>query len=314
MRNKNFPAKIMEVKILPGCSFSYVKRLYCSQNQNGMKLSVFNISNFKVDGGAMFGVIPKGMWSRVIGADENNNITLCLRSLVVETGGRVILIDAGWGDKQDERFFRYSYLHGGEGLIKGLAGCGYAPGDITDVVLTHLHADHCGGCFRKNADGSTEPVFPNASYHISAIQWEWANESNIREEDAFLPENIKPFEESGRLNLINEGDSICDDIDLRICYGHTPGLLVPVITYKERKIVYTGDLIPTLAHIGLLWNMSYDLLPLATISEKETILEEALANDYILLFQHDEKTECCTLVRTPKGIRAGESGKISDYL
>lgn len=279
-----------------------------------MKLSVFNISNFKVDGGAMFGVIPKGMWSKVIDSDENNNITLCLRSLVAETKGRVILFDAGWGDKQDERFFRYSYLHGGEGLVEGLSRCGYKPEDVTDVVLTHLHADHCGGCFRKNASGNTEPVFPNAYYHISKTQWEWANESNIREDDAFLPENIRPFEKSGKLNLIDEGDNICEGIDLWICYGHTPGLIVPVINYKDRKIIYTGDLIPTMAHISLLWNMSYDLLPLATISEKEIILEEALENDSVLLFQHDEKTECCTLTRTPKGIRAGKTGKLSDYL
>jgi glyoxylase-like metal-dependent hydrolase (beta-lactamase superfamily II) len=279
-----------------------------------MKVSVFNISNFKVDGGAMFGVIPKGLWARVTAADENNNITLCLRSIVAETNGRVILFDAGWGDKQDEKFFRYSFLHGGEGLLAGLAGCGYTPEKITDVVLTHLHADHCGGCFRRSASGITEPVFPNAQYHISAVQWEWANKSNLREDDAFLPENIKPFGESGKLNLVNEDDIIFDDIDLRICNGHTPGLIVPVITCGDQKIIYTGDLIPTMAHIPLIWNMSYDLLPLTTISEKEEILEEALMNNYLLLFQHDEKTECCSLVRTPKGIRAGNSGKLSDYL
>lgn len=279
-----------------------------------MKLSVFNISNFKVDGGAMFGVIPKAMWSRAVSVDESNNITLALRSLVVETEGRVILFDAGWGDKQDEKFFRYAYLHGGDGLIAGLGRCGYRPDDITDVVITHLHADHCGGCFENSPGGGVEPVFRNASYHISRAQWEWANESNIREEDAFLPENIKPFEQSGRLNLIDEDDSFVEGIELRICYGHTPGLIVPVISHDGRRFVYTGDLIPTMAHIPLLWNMSYDLLPLVTIAEKESILQEALENNYILLFQHDEYTECCTVKETPKGIRQGEKGTLLHYL
>ena len=279
-----------------------------------MKLSVFNISNFKIDGGAMFGVIPKAMWEKVIKADRNNNITLALRSLVVETNGRVVLFDAGWGDKQDEKFFRYSYLHGGEGLLEGLSRCGYKAEEVTDVVVTHLHADHCGGFFRNSEKGGTEPVFPNAAYYISRAQWEWACESNIREEDAFLPENITPFMNSGKLNLIDKDDTFIDGIELKICYGHTPGLIVPVIDYGKRKFVYTGDLIPTIAHIPLLWNMSYDLLPLVTISEKEAVLEEALENNYVLLFQHDENIECCTLKDTPKGIRADETGSLSCYL
>ena len=139
-----------------------------------MKLSLFNISDFRVDGGAMFGVIPKALWSRSSAADENNTIVLSLNSLVIETDGHVILVDAGWGDKQDEKFFRHAYLHGGSGLIGGLAGCGYKPEDITDVLLTHLHADHCGGCFANGPDGGQAPVFPNATYHVSRAQWEWA--------------------------------------------------------------------------------------------------------------------------------------------
>jgi glyoxylase-like metal-dependent hydrolase (beta-lactamase superfamily II) len=279
-----------------------------------MKLSVFNISNFKVDGGAMFGVVPKALWGRKYEADENNNITLSLRSVVAETEGHVILIDAGWGDKQSEKFFRHTYLHGGEGLVEGLNNCGYSPSDITDVILTHLHADHCGGCFRNSPDGSVEPLFPNAKYYISRAQWEWANESNLREEDAFLPENIKPFEESGKLILVNEGDVLWKDIDLRIFYGHTPGLIIPVINCGGKTIVYTGDLIPTREHIPLIWNMSYDLLPLVTIAEKEALLEEAFDNNYILLFQHDVFRECCTLVKNEKGIRADMEGLLRDYL
>jgi len=279
-----------------------------------MKLSLFNISYFRVDGGAMFGVIPKALWSRQMSSDENNNIKLSLTSPVIETEGRVILVDAGWGDKQDERFFRHVYLHGGSGLTGGLSECGYTPEDITDVVITHLHADHCGGCFFKSPGGGIGPLFPNAFYHISRAQWEWANESNLREEDAFLPENIKPFSDSGKLNLIEEPGELFPGVEIRICYGHTPGLLIPVISYRGKKLVYTGDLIPTIAHIPLLWNMAYDLLPLVTIAEKQEILAEALHNDYLLLFQHDPEFECCALAETPKGIRAGKKGRLVDFV
>lgn len=279
-----------------------------------MKLSLFNISDFRVDGGAMFGVIPKALWSRSTPSDELNTIVLSLNSLLIETDGHVILIDSGWGDKQSEKFFRHAYLHGGSGLTGGLADCGYKPDDITDVLLTHLHADHCGGCFVNRPDGGQSPVFPNAAYHVSRAQWEWANENNIREEDAFLPENIKPFGESGRLNLIEDNGELFQGVTLRICYGHTPGLIVPVIKYNDHVFVYTGDLIPTVAHIPLLWNMAYDLLPLVTIAEKQELLDEALRGNYMLLFQHDPVTQCCTLTETPKGIRAGAGGKLADYL
>ncbi len=277
-----------------------------------MKVLLFNISDFRVDGGAMFGVIPKALWSRQAQSDENNTIELSLTSLLIETEGRVILVDAGWGDKQDEKFFRHSYLHGGSGLTSGLAACGYKPEDVTDVIITHLHADHCGGCFANRPDGTTVPVFPNAIYHISRAQWEWANESNLREEDAFLPENIRPFGESGRLNLVEEPGELYPGVTLRICYGHTPGLMIPLISYNGKTLVYTGDLIPTVAHIPLLWNMAYDLLPLVTIAEKQEILLEALHNDYLLVFQHDPQYECCSLTETPKGIRAGRKGRFAE--
>lgn len=279
-----------------------------------MKLSLFNICNFKVDGGAMFGVVPKALWSRTTESDENNNIVLSLRSLLIETEGRLFLIDAGWGDKQDEKFFRYTCIHGGEGLVNGLAKCGYKPADVTDIILTHLHADHCGGCFRNIPGGGYEPVFPNATYHISKDQWEWATESNQREEDAFLPENIRPIGESGRLNLIEDNCTLCEGISLRICYGHTTGLLIPFVKYRNRTFVFTGDLIPTLAHIRTVWNMAYDILPLVTIAEKEDLLNEALNGDYVLVFQHDALTECCRLSETPKGIRAAEKRELSYFL
>lgn len=280
-----------------------------------MKLHLFNIANFKVDGGAMFGIVPKVLWSRVYSSDENNLIVLTLRSLVVETEGHVILVDTGWGDKQDEKFFRHVHLHNGEGLLEGLRVRGYNPGDITDVVLTHLHADHCGGCVR-NKPGSPgfELVFPGAIYHVSRTQWEWAVKNNMREADAFLEENILPIAESGRLSLTDEEGELFKGFTIRFCYGHTPGLMIPVINHKGRTLVYTGDLIPTIAHLPLIWNMSYDIESLKTIDEKKQILEEALENNYILVFQHDENVECCTLEMTPKGIRVKEKFRFTEDL
>jgi glyoxylase-like metal-dependent hydrolase (beta-lactamase superfamily II) len=272
-----------------------------------MKVQLFNISNFKVDGGAMFGVIPKALWSRVYPADENNLIVLTLNSLIVETDGHIILVDTGWGDKQDEKFFRHTHLHGGEGLIDGLKRRGFSPGDITDVVLTHLHADHCGGGVKRRTDGNGfELVFQNAAYHVSRTQWEWAVKNNIREEDAFLEENIFPIEQSGRLNLVDKDCELFKGFSVRFCFGHTPGLMIPVIDFNGSKIVYTGDLIPTIAHIPLIWNMSYDIESLKTIEEKKSILGEALDHNYTLVFQHDAHYDCCTLEMTPKGIRAKE--------
>jgi len=272
-----------------------------------MKLHLFNIANCRVDGGAMFGVVPKVLWSRVYSSDKNNLIVLTLRSLVAETDGHVILVDTGWGDKQDEKFFRHVNLHGGEGLIKGLNNRGYRPEDITDVFNTHLHADHCGGGVkRKEGNNGYELTFPNATYHVSRTQWEWAVKNNLREADSFLEENILPLIDSGHLNLVDEEGELFPGFSVRLCYGHTPGLMIPVIKYKNKTLAYTGDLIPTVAHIPLIWNMSYDINSLQTIEEKEKLLNEAYEGNYILIFQHDEHIECCKLEMTPKGIRAKE--------
>lgn len=280
-----------------------------------MNVDIFNIANFKVDGGAMFGVVPKALWSRVYGADENNLIVLTLRSLIVETEGRTILVDTGWGDKQDDKFFRHTYIHDGEGLLEGLRKRGFEPGDITDVVLTHLHADHCGGGVIRSREGAGfELTFPDAIYHVSRTQWEWAVRNNPREEDAFLEENILPIGDSGHLNLVDEDCELFEGFSVRIYYGHTPGLMIPFIKYKGKTLVYTGDLIPTIAHLPLIWNMSYDIESLRTIDEKSKLLEEALAGNYILVFQHDVSTECCTLRMTEKGIRAGEKGRLAELL
>jgi glyoxylase-like metal-dependent hydrolase (beta-lactamase superfamily II) len=284
-------------------------------NKDKMKLDLFNIANFKVDGGAMFGVVPKALWSRVYASDEKNLINLTLRSLIVETAGHTILVDTGWGDKQDEKFFRHVNLHGGEGLIQGLTSRGYSPEDITDVFITHLHADHCGGGVKKSSDGKGyELTFPNAKYHISRTQWNWAVKSNLREADSFLPENIIPIGESGHLNLIDKDMELFPGFSLTICYGHTPGLMIPMIKYKDKILVYTGDLIPTVGHIPLIWNMSYDIESLKTIEEKERVLTAAHLGGYILVFQHDEHVECCTVEKTHKGIRAKDKFDFSKIL
>jgi glyoxylase-like metal-dependent hydrolase (beta-lactamase superfamily II) len=278
-----------------------------------MKADFFNIGNFRIDGGAMFGVVPKVLWSRVYNSDENNLIVLSLRSLIIETGDHTILVDTGWGEKQDEKFFRHVHLFGGEGLITGLKNRGYNPEDITDVFLTHLHADHCGGAVQWNKDRTGyELTFPNALYHVSRTQWEWAAKNNLREADSFLEENILPIEQRGRLNLVDGEGELFPDFSVRICYGHTPGLMIPVIKYKGRTLVYTGDLIPTVAHIPIIWNMSYDIESLKSIDEKDRLLREAYEGNYILVFQHDEHTECCTLEMTPKGIRAKDKFTFSE--
>ena len=280
-----------------------------------MKLSLFNITNFKVDGGAMFGVIPKALWSRAYQADENNLINLSLRSLLVETGGHVILIDTGWGDKQDEKFFRHVNLNGGEGLIEGLKKIGYNPEDITDIFLTHLHADHCGGSVKRISGGDKfELTFPRATCYISETQWKWAVKNNLREADSFLKENILPLGELGDLKLVKDEQELFPGFRVMICHGHTPGLMIPIIKYKGKTLVYAGDLMPTVAHIPLLWNMSYDIESLKTIEEKQRILNEALNKGYIFVFQHDEHIECCNLEMTPKGIRAKDKFNFSELL
>ena len=279
-----------------------------------MKLSYFNISNFKVDGGAMFGVVPKVLWNRVYPADENNLIPLALKSLVVETNGRVVLFDNGIGNKQDERFMSHVYAFGGEGLIDGLAKRGYAPTDITDIVLTHLHYDHCGGGIYRDADGIFKLTFPNARYHVSHAQWEWAINPNPREADAYLLENLLPMRDLGALHFIEAQGEFIPGIELRFFNGHTRGQIIPVISYKGRKLVFVADLFPFTSHIHLPWIMSYDVEPLITLKEKETFLKEAFDGKYIFIYQHDYFVDCSELQLTSKGIRATEGFTFNELL
>lgn len=268
-----------------------------------------------LDGGTMFGVVPKVLWNKVYPADENNLIPLTLRSLVIETDDRVVLIDTGFGNKQSDKFFSYFDIFDNVGLVEGLANLGYKPKDITDVIHTHLHYDHCGGSIALDNKGQSVPVFPNARYHVSRAQWEWAINPNVREADSFLKENILPFKELGLLNLVEEEGFLVDGIEIRFFNGHTSGQMIPLIHLpKGKTLVYTADLIPFAPNIHLAWNASYEVEPLVTMQEKEVFLKEALDKNYVLFYQHDYYTECSTLQVTPKGIRAGDKLTLSEVL
>ncbi len=279
-----------------------------------MELYPVHISNFKVDGGVMFGVVPKAIWQKRYPADENNLVNLALRSLLVKEGDRLLFIDTGWGDKQDEKFFSHLHLNGGDGLEGGLSQWGFQPEDVTDVVLTHLHADHCGGTIRRPAEGhGYEPVFPNATVWVSRDQWNWAINPNLREKDAFLQENILPIQESGRLRLVTGKQEIIPGFEVHMVNGHTPGQMIPVIDTGQGRIIYAADLVPTLAHIPLLFNMAYDLFQLDTIEEKKKFLEDAHENGDILFFEHDVYYQCCNLKATEKGIRPDQVFTLEAY-
>ena len=277
-----------------------------------MKLYSINAGHFKLDGGAMFGVVPKSMWNKLNPADENNMCSWAMRCLLIEDGNRLILIDNGMGYKQDEKFFGFYYLHGNDTLEKSLAVKGFSKNDITDVFLTHLHFDHCGGSIEKDANGKLIPAFKNANYWSNSKHWSWAINPNPREKASFLKENILPIQESGQLNFIEEGNSFNDKIAIEFVYGHTEAMMLPVINYKEHKIFYMADLIPSLAHIPVPYIMAYDMRPLNTLGEKEKILNKVLKEKGILFFEHDPQIECCSLQLTDKGIRHQSIIKIDE--
>ncbi|SDC96076.1 MBL fold metallo-hydrolase [Williamwhitmania taraxaci] len=279
-----------------------------------MELFALNITNFKIDGGSMFGVVPKVLWQRVYPADENNLCSWALRSLVIKHEGRIVLIDNGFGAKQDKKIFDFHHLFGGDGLEEGLAQLGIRPEEVTDMVLTHLHFDHCGGGVKLDNEGKPALTFPNATYYVSRSQWEWAINPNIREADSFRPENLHPMMESGHLKLIEREGPLFPWLELRICEGHTRGQMVPIIEYNGTKILFAADIFPATAHIPLIWNMSYEIDPLKTIQEKEMLLREALQNRYLLFFQHDYMIECCTLKETPKGIRVDRTLSLKEFI
>ena len=279
-----------------------------------MKLFPIHISDFKLDGGAMFGVVPKILWQKKYPCDENNYCNWALRSLLFDNGKQRIMVDNGYGDKQDEKFFSFVHLHGGLGLEGALEKYGYKPEDITDMVISHLHYDHCGGGVKNSSTGTGfEMVFPNATYWVSKQQWEWAKNPNKREATAYLEENILPMQESGQLKFIEDNIELYPGFNIRLYDGHTAGQIIPFISYQGKTVVYMADLIPSSAHINLAWNMSYDVQPLITLIEKEEFLEEAYKNDYILFFEHDAYNECCTIEKTKKGYRVKETFTLEEY-
>lgn len=285
-----------------------------------MKLTVINAGYFKLDGGAMFGVVPKSIWSKLNPPDENNMCSWALRCLLIEEGDRKILIDTGMGDKQDAKFFGHYYMHGDDSLEKSLQQAGLTTDDITDVFLTHLHFDHCGGAIKKEGDNLV-PAFKNAIYWSNELHWQWAVEPNAREKASFLRENIIPIQASERLQWVATPPEITvglgeitfsENISIRFANGHTNAMMLPQIKYKGKTLVYMADLLPSVGHIPLPYVMAYDMYPLTTLDEKKTFLQEAADNNYILFLEHDPQHECCTVHQTEKGIRLKEIFKLSD--
>lgn len=288
-----------------------------------MKLYTINTGYFKLDGGAMFGVVPKSIWNDINPADENNMCSWALRCLLMEDGNKLILVDNGMGDKQAAKFFSYYYLHGDDTLDKSLAKYGFQRDDITDVILTHLHFDHCGGSIIHEGE-KLLPAFKNATYWSNEQHWQWAVHPNEREKASFLKENILPIKESGQLKMVNAepltvndrlpeiAPGIADDLSLRIVNGHTQAMMLPQVNYKGRTIVFMADLLPSEGHIPIPYIMAYDMFPLTSLQEKKSFLNEAVENDYILFFEHDPLYECCDLKNTERGVRPKNFFKLEE--
>jgi len=280
-----------------------------------MKINIIDTGFFKLDGGAMFGVVPKTLWNKHNPADEKNLCSWAARCLLVEDGDKLILIDTGLGDKQDEKFFGFYDLHGEATLLSSIRNKGYSAGDVTDVILTHLHFDHVGGAIKYNQDRSLLiPTFPNATYWSNEAHWQWAVNPNPRERASFLKENILPIKESGQLKFIEKGSTPFGNIDFIHVDGHTEQMMLPVIRYQDKRIVYVADLLPSSFHIPLPWIMSYDVRPLLTMQEKEFILQKAADEKYILLFEHDPLYEAAVVEQTEKGIKIRERGDFVKFV
>ncbi len=278
-----------------------------------MKLHTIDTGYFKLDGGAMFGVVPKSIWNKLNESDPNNMCNWAMRCMLVEDGNKLILIDNGIGDKQSDKFFSYYYLSGDKSLDSSLKNAGFSKDDITDVFLTHLHFDHCGGSIMWNKDRSAfVPAFKNAHFWSNAEHWEWATKPNPREKASFLSENIMPMKESGQLKFYNKNSENELGFKVQTVNGHTESMMLPMIQYKGRTIVFMADLIPSAGHLPVPYVMAYDTRPLLTLGEKSNFLDEALRNNYVLYFEHDPVNECCTLMQTEKGIRANEFFKLND--
>jgi glyoxylase-like metal-dependent hydrolase (beta-lactamase superfamily II) len=270
-----------------------------------MKLHVIDTGFFKLDGGAMFGVVPKSIWNKLNPADENNLCTWAMRCLLVEEGNRLLLIDCGLGNKQSEKFFSYYQPHGEATLNSSLKTKGFSANDITDVLLTHLHFDHCGGAVVREGE-KLLPAFPQATYYSNEKHWLAATKPNAREKASFLEENIVPIRQSGRLKMITEGEEIFPGVSCRFVNGHTESMMIPLIRTGTAAIAYMADLVPSAAHLPVPYVMAYDVRPLDSMNEKEKFLNEAESNQWILLFEHDRIIQACTIQKTERGIRMKE--------
>lgn len=278
-----------------------------------MELFTVDTGFFKLDGGAMFGVVPKTIWSRTNPSDENNLCPWAMRCLLVSDGNRMVLIDNGIGDKQDARFFSHYYLHGEATLAKSLQQLGVHPTDITDVFLTHLHFDHCGGSVKYGSHGQYELTFPRATYWTNEDHWNWATVPNPREKASFLEENILPLQEHGVLNYLDLGTkSLFLGFDFLTMDGHTDKQMLPKIQYKGHTLVFMADLLPSVGHIPLPYVMGYDTRPLLTLQEKQEFLEIAARDQYVLFLEHDSVHECCTVKKTEKGVRVDQTFRLDE--
>lgn len=278
-----------------------------------MKLHTIDTGFFKLDGGAMFGVVPKSMWQKLNPPDENNMCNWAMRCMLVELDNKLILIDNGMGDKQDAKFFGHYFLNGDATLDKSLKEKGFSKEDITDVFLSHLHFDHCGGSIQFNKDKTGyEPAFKNATYWSNEAHWKWATQPNAREKASFLKENILPIQESGQLKFTTDGAELFPGFTIKYMSGHTDGMMLPHIKYKEQTIVYLADLIPSVGHLPVPFVMAYDTRPLITLQEKAEFLNKAVSEKYILFFEHDPINECCTLQMTDKGVKLGETFRLEE--
>lgn len=284
-----------------------------------MKLHSIKLGTFKLDGGAMFGVVPKSLWQRTNPADENNMCTWALRLMLIEKDDRLFLIDTGMGKKQSEKFFSFYYMAGQHNIDNELDKLGFSRADITDVFLTHLHFDHVGGAVEKTDEGKLQPTFPNAKYYTNQRHWNWAVNPNPREKASFLPENLLPLEEAGVLNFIDAPfeDGIIDTglgFKALLVSGHTDAQMCPILELGDKTLVYMADLLPSVGHIPLPYVMGYDVRPLVTLKEKEAFLKEAAEKNYYLFLEHDAENEVCTVKQTEKGVRLNQTLKLSEIL
>jgi glyoxylase-like metal-dependent hydrolase (beta-lactamase superfamily II) len=279
-----------------------------------MKLHTIDTGFFKLDGGAMFGVVPKSIWNRLNPSDSNNMCNWAMRCLLIEDGNQLILIDNGLGTKQDDKFFSYYFLNGDDTLINSLHKAGFNQTDVTDMFLTHLHFDHCGGGVKRVGE-KLELTFPNARYWSNENHWLWATQPNAREKASFLKENILPMQESGQLKFVDEKEvSPFPQMDIFLASGHTDRMMIPKIKYKDKTICFMADLLPSSHHVPLPYVMGYDTRPLLTMQEKETLLLEAASNNYILFLEHDPVHECCTVKQTERGIRLDQTFALKEIL